>query len=109
MKKFLSRLKEVKGEESVTSFARRIGMTQQTVDNYISGRQKPSMAFLYNICCNASVSADWLLGFTDSRTGTCAPAPDPEVAAKLAAAEAEIARLNGVIDGMKMSFEALRR
>ena len=109
MKKFLSRLKEVKGEESVTSFARRIGMTQQTVDNYISGRQKPSMAFLYNICCNASVSADWLLGFTDSRTGTCAPVADAAITERIKELELDLAKANAKIEGLEFALNALKR
>jgi hypothetical protein len=52
------------------------------------------------------VSADWLLGFTDSRTGTSAPATDPTLAALIAEKDAEIARLKGKIEGLELAFKA---
>ena len=109
MKNILSRIIACKYTDSTAEFARKIGLHPQTVNNYLTEKRKFSLEFFIAVCRNCNVSADWLLGFSDSRTGTCAPAPDPAVAKKLAEAEAEIARLNGVIDGMKMSFEALRR
>lgn len=57
-----------------------------------------------SVCENCHVSADWLLGFTDSRTGTAAPATDPALAALIAEKDAEIARLNGVIEGLRLAF-----
>ena len=106
---FSTRIRGLRGDYSQSEFSQKIGVKQTTYSAWERGVSEPS----YDILCHISnifcVSIDYLLGLSDSRTGTCAPAPDPAVAEKLAEAEAEIARLNGVIDGMKMSFEALRR
>ena len=61
------RAKELMGPMSVKQFALKLGMTQQTVDLYIKGARKPSVEFIYNICCSFNVSADWLLGISQSR------------------------------------------
>ena len=61
------RAKELMGPMSVKQFALKLGMTQQTVDLYIKGARKPSVEFIYNICCSFNVSADWLLGLSQSR------------------------------------------
>lgn len=55
------------GPMSVKQFALKLGMTQQTVDLYIKGARKPSVEFIYNIFCSFNVSADWLLGISQSR------------------------------------------
>lgn len=57
------------GPMSVKQFALKLGMTQQTVDLYIKGARKPSVKFIYNICCSFNVSADWLLGLTEQSGG----------------------------------------
>jgi transcriptional regulator with XRE-family HTH domain len=107
MKILIDRAKELKGARSVSSFAIHIGMSQQTVDNYLSLRQKPSLAFLYHICCSCQVSADYLLGFTDNRYGANISQHSPEVKAMLAEKDTEIKRLNGVIDGLRMALNTL--
>ena len=52
---------EIKGE-SIYSFSKRIGISQQTVDCYINGKRKPSLDFIYRVCSTYGVSSDWLLG-----------------------------------------------
>ena len=61
------RAKELMGPMSVKQFALKLGMTQQTVDLYIKGARKPSVEFIYNICCSFNVSADWILGLSQSK------------------------------------------
>lgn len=64
MDAFISRLKSLIGDNSVTSFARSIGVAQQTLDNYLRGRD-PKASFVYRLCLELGVSADWLLGLSD--------------------------------------------
>lgn len=109
MKNILSRIIACKYTDSTAEFARKIGLHPQTVDNYLTEKRKISLEFFIAVCRNCNVSADWLLGFSDSRTGTCAPAPDPAVAKKLAEAEAEIARLKGENFGLQFALKALGR
>ena len=63
------RAKELMGPMSVKQFALKLGMTQQTVDLYIKGARKPSVEFIYNICCSFNVSSDWLLGLPERSGG----------------------------------------
>lgn len=64
---FVMRLKELQGEESVSAFARRLQIKQQTLDACIKGQRKPSVEMIYKVSCNCKVSSDWLLGLTDLR------------------------------------------
>ena len=57
------------GTMSVKQFASRLGMTQQTVNLYVNGERKPSVEFIYNICCSFGVSSDWLLGLPERSGG----------------------------------------
>ena len=59
---FLMRLKELQGDESVSAFARRLAMPQNTLDCYMRGTRKPSVELLTRVCDTCAVSADWLLG-----------------------------------------------
>lgn len=59
---FISRLKELQGNESVSAFARRLAMPQNTLDCYMRGVRKPSVELLTRVCDTCQVSADWLLG-----------------------------------------------
>ena len=59
---FLMRLKELQGDESVSAFARRLAMPQNTLDCYMRGTRKPSVELLTRVCDTCGVSADWLLG-----------------------------------------------
>jgi transcriptional regulator with XRE-family HTH domain len=116
--KILKRINLCKKTDNMSEFAGIVGLPSQTVDNYLSKRRKLSLQFLMSVCENFHVSADWLLGFTDSRTGTSAPATDAATLAKIAALEAEIAaikaekdaeiaRLNGENQGLRFALESL--
>ena len=77
--KFVSRLNELRGEMSVSAFARRVNMPQPTIDRYFKGRV-PSIEVLSTICITFGVSADWLLGLSNIRepVGTTAqPSAQP--------------------------------
>ena len=102
----LPRILAFNGKNSVRSLAKVLRMNPQTVDNYVSKRRKVSLDFIIAICYSRQLSADYLLGFTDSPTGTAAPVTNPVLEAKLAEKDAEIARLNGVIEGLRLAFAA---
>lgn len=68
---FLSRIKrEMKGD-SVYAFAKKLGISQQTADCYINGKRKPSLDFLYRVCCVCGCSADELLGLPTRADSQC--------------------------------------
>lgn len=111
---FLERLNALRGDNSIVGFARDCGIPQQTMSAYCKGERVPGAEALLQIASTNVVSLDWLLGFSDTRTGTCAPAPSPECLAEIAELKAEVARLNaelaekdGIIQGLKMAFEAV--
>lgn len=111
---FLERLNALRGDNSIVGFARDCGIPQQTMSAYCKGERVPGAEALLQIASTNVVSVDWLFGLTDTRTGTCAPAPSPESLAEIAELKAEVARLNselaekdGIIQGLKMAFEAV--
>ena len=94
LKKFsdiVSRIRAVQGEHSTVEFARRLGMTQQTVDLYLKEARKPSLEFVLKVCSTFDVSADWLLGLTDDRAPGAAVTTD----ARIAELEKKVIRLEG--------------
>lgn len=107
MKKVLQRILEVQGDNSVAGFARDVGLTQQTVANYMSGRQKPSLRFIYKICCRFNVSADYLLGLSEYKYSP--NSISPEVKAEFAKKDEEIKNLKGIIEGLNMALATLKK
>ena len=63
----IERIKIVQNGQSTVAFAKALGMTQQTVDQYLKGKNKPSLEFVMNVCSAFTESADWILGFSDTR------------------------------------------
>lgn len=63
----IERIKIVQNGQSTVAFAKMLGMTQQTVDQYLKGKNKPSLEFVMKVCSVFTESADWILGFTDTR------------------------------------------
>lgn len=100
----LPRILAFNGKNSIRSLAKVLRMNPQTVDNYVSKRRKISLDFIIALCYSRQISADYLLGFTDDPKGTAAPVTDPAIKAKLAEKDAEIARLNGIIEGLRLAF-----
>ena len=74
---FITRLIELQGENSVTSFARYLEIPQNTLDCYIKGRRKPSVELILRVCKKCGVSADWLLGLSEDLGGSQTAAPQP--------------------------------
>lgn len=110
MKKILARIKScMKDGESVNSFAQRIGISQQTTHNYLSENRRISLSFIISICCNCNVSADWLLGFTDERTGTAAPVADAALQKEVEDLKLKLALAEERIKGLEFAFNALKR
>ena len=62
------RMNELKGNMSVSAFARAIGINQQTMATYMQGRL-PSLEVAARIASTFDVSLDWLLGLSDDRRG----------------------------------------
>lgn len=62
---FLERLKSLQGDQSVSSFARFLGIPQKSLDNYTKGLRKPSVELVLLVCSKTGVSADYLLGLSD--------------------------------------------
>lgn len=57
---FPSRLASVIGEESVNSFARRVGCSEGVIRAYLRGSQSPRMKLLVRIADVGGVTVDWL-------------------------------------------------
>lgn len=60
----VERARSLQQGATTVDFAAKLGMTQQTVDLYLKGSRKPSLEFVYKLCCAFDVSADWLLGLS---------------------------------------------
>lgn len=55
------------------------------------------------------VSADWLLGFTDERTGTAAPVADTALQKEVEDLKHKLALAEERIKGLEFAFNALKR
>lgn len=65
---FADRFRELQGNKSNTEFAAFLEMSRQTVGFYLNGDRIPDALNLRQICEKCNVSADWLIGLTDTRT-----------------------------------------
>lgn len=70
-----SRIKALMGDESQTSFADRIKISQSSVSKMISG-ETPSVSTLLAIAHAYDVSTDWLLGLSDDQKRTTVPSSE---------------------------------
>lgn len=64
---FKERFRELQGEMSNTEFADFLGMSRQTVGFYLNGNRVPDIIGLEQISSKCNVSADWLLGLSESK------------------------------------------
>lgn len=55
--------------------AKYLGIPQVTLNYCLAGKRKPSLELIYNICDKYGVSADWLLGLSDTREPSEGAAP----------------------------------
>ncbi|PID71635.1 MAG: hypothetical protein CSB34_06100 [Desulfobulbus propionicus] len=63
IREILERIAIIVEEEergNVSSFSRKIGLSNQTVDNYLKGRE-PKISFITSICEAYKIKPDWLL------------------------------------------------
>lgn len=67
--KFSDRIKGLIGTDSVSAFARRIGIKQAAVDRYVKGLREPNADALRTIATACDVSTDWLLGISATPNG----------------------------------------
>lgn len=68
---FVTRLNQLRGDNSVSAFARLADIPQPSMDKYLKGRL-PSIDILIRISTRFGVSTDWLLGISDDRS-PCLP------------------------------------
>ena len=72
-----ARIERLRGKESRRSFAKRIGVAENTLRNYEDGLSLPNSDKVAEICSTLNVAADWLLfGRGLMHPGETAPAFD---------------------------------
>ena len=94
-----SRLSELRGGDSVSAFARKVGINQQTMDTYIKGRLPP-LDLCARIATIFDVSIDWLAGLSDERGGVSSVGGDAEkarMANKIHELEIKVATLENAL------------
>lgn len=69
---FIDRLKIARQNLSQQAAADKIGIKQQAYARYETGRSTPGMDVLRKMCVVFGVSADWLLGLSDTMSGSAA-------------------------------------
>ena len=88
---FSERLVELIGNRTVTGFARRVGLQQSAIDNYVKKKRSPNAEAIITISSACCVSADWLLGLTDAREDVPG---DEQLQKKLAHSQKKLVRVN---------------
>lgn len=63
------RLKEARGTRSQREVAEALGIKQTAYSRYEQGVNTPGAEVIYKICITLNVSADWLLGLSNTNTG----------------------------------------
>ena len=65
---FASRLSQLRSERqmSQTQLAARLQITQGLLSHYENGRREPGLAFIVQVCQFFDISADYLLGLSDT-------------------------------------------
>lgn len=62
-----NRLVELRGKESQSSFAAKLGLSQSNYWKYENGKAKLNSDLITKICKTCNCSAEWLLGLSDVR------------------------------------------
>lgn len=62
---FSERIKQLIGRDSVSAFARRVGLKQASVDRYVKAVHSPNGEALIAVSTHCGVTTDWLLGLVD--------------------------------------------
>lgn len=95
------RLNILLGDMSTTDFAKKVGLTRQTMGFYLNGDRIPDSLTLAQICKSCNVSADWLLGFSSD------PDPKPCATSELGFSYEAIQELRNFETDQKLAFERL--
>lgn len=107
MKKiFSSRLLELRGKLSQVQMARKIGVSQTSYSSWENGNKTPYAPVIIKLASTFGVSADWILGLTDTRDATIA---NPEVIQVQEAMKKEIKDLKKEILSLKGENAGLNR
>lgn len=61
---FVSRLKKLIGNDSVSQFARQVGLGESLIRKYLTGSE-PSLSKLQQICDHTQADLSWLVGAHD--------------------------------------------
>lgn len=84
----MSKLRKARGLSQRTAAAD-LGISQALLSHYENGAREPGLGFLCRACKYYGVSADYMLGLSDSPAG---PARDDEVLAEIAVQLHELSR-----------------
>ena len=104
------RIKMIRGNENQTDFASVFGVRQQVLSSWEKGKAQPSIENIIAMCMVSGVSADWLLGLSDVRSGApttavssgnSVSAINSSVGGSNAAAAAEISRLLALVESQQ--------
>lgn len=122
---FSQRIKTLIGGDSVSSFARRVGLKQASVDRYVKAVHAPNAEALMAIATHCRVTADWLLGLSDNKDSKQEPLEtgklvdminvlpstdsgsarrDGGACADCARKDLEIERLNRIVDNLSTAL-----
>ena len=96
-KKITARLRELKGEMSVTAFAKKCGIKQPVVDRYFNRGYEPKLEQMIMICRVHGCSLDWLSGVSDvKKPNVCLS--ESEWQNRATAAEQKLEKYDGYLD-----------
>lgn len=105
---FSARIRSLIGSESVSAFARRVGLKQAAIDRYVKGVRAPAAEALVALANSCSVSSDWLLGLSSTPAGE----KNSDWRTKAIAAQRKLDKVNEalgkVIEGTKALQEAVK-
>ncbi len=112
---FCLRLRELRGSENQTNFAKAIGLRQTTYSNFERGTREPGLQIVGEIATRFGVSVDWLLGLDSHSRTTSVVATGASVAANNSTVttgggirdRAERARLIGIIESQQRTIETM--
>lgn len=107
-KKITSRLRELKGEMSVTAFAKKCGIKQPIVDRYFNRGYEPKLEQMAMICRVHGCSLDWLAGLSDVREPNVAVS-ESEWQRRAMAAEQKLHEYDYCIEAIMQGHEEMLR
>lgn len=109
-KVFSSRLKALIGDGSVSAFARKAGLKQASVDRYVKEVHAPNAEAICAVATQFGVSADWLLGISDTQNGEGGNSDNWRQSALVAQRKLDKVNeaLGKILDGTKALQEAVK-